>query len=196
MIVTSNRGPDEWLATFADPVRAQAAVDRFTSSAYDLVIEGESYRARLKPRLKAGRKPEKQAEQGTSRRCGAGVGNASATAGSHPSANRHIRSGDHLGGTDRDQLGRTTGDLLRRPSHRGRGRGGSSKRAQGRRHRQEEAKRGGGGECGRGRRAGQGTSAPGGRRNAGRGSAWREQGPVGGSDPQPKRSECEPSRTS
>ena len=31
MIVTSNRGPDEWLATFADPVRAQAAIDRFTS---------------------------------------------------------------------------------------------------------------------------------------------------------------------
>ena len=51
MIVTSNRGPDEWLATFADPVRAQAAIDRFTSNAYDLVIEGESYRGRLKPTL-------------------------------------------------------------------------------------------------------------------------------------------------
>lgn len=49
MIVTSNRGPDEWLATFADPVRAQSAIDRFTSTAYDLVIEGESYRRRLKP---------------------------------------------------------------------------------------------------------------------------------------------------
>ena len=56
MIVTSNRGPDEWLATFADPVRAQSAVDRFTSNAYDLVIEGESYRARLKPTLSAARK--------------------------------------------------------------------------------------------------------------------------------------------
>ena len=53
IIVTSNRGPDEWLATFADPVRAQSAIDRFTSNAYDLVIEGESYRARLKPRLAA-----------------------------------------------------------------------------------------------------------------------------------------------
>ena len=49
MIVTSNRGPDEWLATFADPVRAQSAIDRFTSMAYDLQIEGESYRVRLKP---------------------------------------------------------------------------------------------------------------------------------------------------
>lgn len=44
IVVRSNRGPDEWLATFADPVRAQSAIDRFTSNAYDLVIEGESYR--------------------------------------------------------------------------------------------------------------------------------------------------------
>jgi DNA replication protein DnaC len=51
IVVTSNRGPDEWLATFADPVRAQSAIDRFTSNAYDLVIEGESYRPRLKPRV-------------------------------------------------------------------------------------------------------------------------------------------------
>ncbi len=50
LIVTSNRGPDEWLATFSDPVRAQSAIDRFTSNAYDLVIEGESYRPRLKPK--------------------------------------------------------------------------------------------------------------------------------------------------
>ena len=61
MIVTSNRGPDEWLATFADPVRAQSAIDRFTSTAYDLVIEGDSYRGRLKPKpqLKAGQKEGK-----------------------------------------------------------------------------------------------------------------------------------------
>jgi DNA replication protein DnaC len=49
IIVTSNRGPDEWLATFADPMRAQAAIDRFTSNAHDLIIEGESYRQRQKP---------------------------------------------------------------------------------------------------------------------------------------------------
>jgi DNA replication protein DnaC len=51
IIVTSNRGPDEWLVTFADPIRAQSAVDRFTSNAYDLVIDGASYRSRLKPTL-------------------------------------------------------------------------------------------------------------------------------------------------
>jgi DNA replication protein DnaC len=49
MIVTSNRAPDEWLPTFADPVRAQSALDRFTNAAYDLVIEGQSYRRRQKP---------------------------------------------------------------------------------------------------------------------------------------------------
>jgi DNA replication protein DnaC len=51
MIVTSNRDPAEWLAMLADPLHAQALVDRFTNNAYDLVVDGESYRKRQKPRL-------------------------------------------------------------------------------------------------------------------------------------------------
>ena len=51
MIVTSNRGPDEWLGTFVDPMRGQSAIDRFHGNSYDLVIDGDSYRAGQKPRL-------------------------------------------------------------------------------------------------------------------------------------------------
>jgi DNA replication protein DnaC len=51
MVLTSNRGMDEWLSVFADPMRAQSAIDRFNSAAYDLIIEGESYRSRQKPSL-------------------------------------------------------------------------------------------------------------------------------------------------
>lgn len=48
-IVTSNRDTAEWIQMFDEVLLAQSAVDRFTNSAFDLVIEGESYRPRLKP---------------------------------------------------------------------------------------------------------------------------------------------------
>lgn len=51
-VVTSNRDTAEWIAAFDDTLLAQSAVDRFIHSAYDLVVEGESYRARLKPKLR------------------------------------------------------------------------------------------------------------------------------------------------
>lgn len=51
MIITSNRDTAEWLAMFDDVLLAQSAVDRFKNTAYDFVIEGESYRARLKPTI-------------------------------------------------------------------------------------------------------------------------------------------------
>lgn len=50
-VLTSNRDPSEWLAVMADPLLAQSAVDRITSAAWELVIEGQSYRQREKPKL-------------------------------------------------------------------------------------------------------------------------------------------------
>lgn len=57
MIITSNRDTAEWLAMFDDVLLAQSAVDRFKNSAYDFVIEGESYRARLKPTIETATAP-------------------------------------------------------------------------------------------------------------------------------------------
>jgi DNA replication protein DnaC len=55
-LITSNREPVEWLAQLADPLLAQSALDRLQSSAYELVIEGESYRRRQKPTINPRRK--------------------------------------------------------------------------------------------------------------------------------------------
>lgn len=58
-LVTSNRDTAEWLAAFDDTLLAQSAIDRFQNAAYDLVIEGESYRSRLKPTVeRAGPPPQ------------------------------------------------------------------------------------------------------------------------------------------
>jgi hypothetical protein len=63
-VVTSNRDTAEWLTTFDDTLLAQSAIDRFQNAAYDLVIEGESYRPRLKPTIdKAGPTPDRPVEK-------------------------------------------------------------------------------------------------------------------------------------
>ena len=49
--MTSNRDTSEWLAMFDDVLLAQSAVDRFQNAAFDFIIDGESYRPRLKPAL-------------------------------------------------------------------------------------------------------------------------------------------------
>ena len=48
-IVTSNREPVEWLGLMTDALLAQSAIDRLKSAAYELVLDGESYRQRQKP---------------------------------------------------------------------------------------------------------------------------------------------------
>jgi DNA replication protein DnaC len=48
-IVTSNRSIEEWIPLFDDPVLANSALDRLAHNAYQVVIEGDSYRSRQKP---------------------------------------------------------------------------------------------------------------------------------------------------
>jgi DNA replication protein DnaC len=58
VILTSNRDTAEWLRMFDDVLLAQSAIDRFMNAAYDLVIEGESYRPRLKPKVDGDATPD------------------------------------------------------------------------------------------------------------------------------------------
>lgn len=46
-VITSNRHVDEWETLFDDPILANSALDRIAHNAYQIVIEGESYRNRF-----------------------------------------------------------------------------------------------------------------------------------------------------
>ena len=51
--LTSNRGVDEWLGLFDNPILGNSALDRLANAAHQLVIEGPSYRAKLAPKHRA-----------------------------------------------------------------------------------------------------------------------------------------------
>jgi DNA replication protein DnaC len=59
-IVTSNRAIDEWIPLFDDPILAQSALDRLAHNAYQVVMEGESYRSRQRPGTTAPPPPRKR----------------------------------------------------------------------------------------------------------------------------------------
>jgi DNA replication protein DnaC len=48
-IFTANRGIEEWVPLFDDPILANSALDRLAHNAHQVVIEGESYRKRQGP---------------------------------------------------------------------------------------------------------------------------------------------------
>jgi len=48
-ILTSNRTVDEWIPLFDDPMLAQSALDRLAHNAHQVVMEGDSFRTRLRP---------------------------------------------------------------------------------------------------------------------------------------------------
>ncbi|MEW6233567.1 MAG: IS21-like element helper ATPase IstB [Chloroflexota bacterium] len=49
LVITSNRGVDEWLSLFDDPILGNSALDRLANAAYQIAIDGTSYRERLSP---------------------------------------------------------------------------------------------------------------------------------------------------
>jgi DNA replication protein DnaC len=50
IIITSNRPTQDWIALFPDPVMANSALDRLAHHAHHLIMEGESFRKKLRPK--------------------------------------------------------------------------------------------------------------------------------------------------
>ena len=65
-ILTSNRDIEEWVALFDDAILANSALDRLAHNAHQVVIEGDSYRAKQRPG-KGGKAPaRRQTKRGKS----------------------------------------------------------------------------------------------------------------------------------
>ncbi|MGC8483910.1 MAG: ATP-binding protein [Thermodesulfobium sp.] len=50
-MLTSNRKVEAWVDLFPDPAMGNAVVDRLTNQSYHVLLEGESYRRQLRPKL-------------------------------------------------------------------------------------------------------------------------------------------------
>jgi DNA replication protein DnaC len=51
-ILTSNRALNDWTAIFPDPIMANAILDRLAHNSHQIVIKGESYRKKFRPKFK------------------------------------------------------------------------------------------------------------------------------------------------
>ena len=50
IILTSNRSMNDWAAIFPDPVMANALMDRLAHNAHQIIIKGESFRKKYRPK--------------------------------------------------------------------------------------------------------------------------------------------------
>lgn len=64
MIVTSNRAFPEWPDLFASPLLASAALDRLAHNAHQIVITGDSFRAKGRRRPAPGKPPTQSLDRG------------------------------------------------------------------------------------------------------------------------------------
>jgi DNA replication protein DnaC len=51
LIITSNRKVEAWVDLFPDPAMGNAVVDRLTNHSYHVILEGDSYRRKLRPKI-------------------------------------------------------------------------------------------------------------------------------------------------
>jgi DNA replication protein DnaC len=58
-VFTSNRGVDEWLGLFDDPILGNSALDRLAHGAFQIAIDGPSYRANKAPKTPDGTDSER-----------------------------------------------------------------------------------------------------------------------------------------
>ena len=51
IILTSNRAMNDWTGVFPDPVMANALMDRLAHNAHQIIIKGESFRKKYRPKI-------------------------------------------------------------------------------------------------------------------------------------------------